>query len=388
MVDDEILAADRGEAIALEFAHAFGIARREGREFQFGALGADDLRQRGERQLVFADEIAERGQFQLCGDEFAHVRRRFGAEFDPDDIAAPALAQGRLEGLDQIVGVLGVVVEFDVEVAHDAEQAGRGEIAFREQHCGEGGDHVLKGGEAGRGAVGGALRGRDRNEALQLAGQADQAAEGAVVIVTADVEHHRHFQIGNEGEGMGRVDGDRRDCQEDVIDEMGFERGAVRLAPVGARDDDDSLLRQPEAKFAPDRRLVGGHVPRLAADLGQKLGRRQAVEGRRRDARLDLLDDARNAHHEEFVEIIGRNRQEAQAFEQRVALVQGFFEHPAIKSQPRQFAVDETRGRLPQVQTLRAAALRARIVRLLGNARQIVHGVLAGSDAAAKGPAR
>ncbi len=54
VVDDEILAADRGEAIAVELAHAFGIARREGRELELGALGPDDLGQRRDRELLLA----------------------------------------------------------------------------------------------------------------------------------------------------------------------------------------------------------------------------------------------------------------------------------------------------------------------------------------------
>src|SRR5262249_12312027 len=42
-----------------------------------------------------------------------------------------------------------------------------------------------------------------------------------------------------------------------------------------------------------------------------------------------------------FVEIVGRDRQEAQLLQQRVTLVRCFFEHPAVELQPGELAIDE-----------------------------------------------
>ena len=60
------------------------------------------------------------------------------------------------------------------------------------------------------------------------------------------------------------------------------------------------------------------------------------------DALAHLTLQAGNAHHEEFVEIVGRNRQEAHPLEQRVVFVAGLVQHPAVEVQPGQFAIDET----------------------------------------------
>ncbi len=215
----------------------------------------------------------------------------------------------------------------------------------REQMAGEGGDDILEAGEAGRGV----RRGRQRDEAPQPARQADQAAIGPGEIAAVHVENHRHFQIGNEGEGMGRIDRDGRDGQEDVLEEMVLERFFVRRAPGRARNENHAGLRERRAQLAPGRRLVGGHGLDLAADLGQRLRRGAAVEARGGRAGLDLLDQSGDAHHEEFVEIIRGDRQEAQPFEQRAALVHRLFEHAAVESQPGQLAIDETRGRGEQI---------------------------------------
>ena len=60
------------------------------------------------------------------------------------------------------------------------------------------------------------------------------------------------------------------------------------------------------------------------------------------DAGVDLAAQARDADHVEFVEVVGRDRQEAQPLEQRMAAVVGLFQHPLVERQPGQLAVDET----------------------------------------------
>ena len=49
MVDDDVLLADGGEAVAVELADALGEADVEGLEDEIGALGDDELRGVGER---------------------------------------------------------------------------------------------------------------------------------------------------------------------------------------------------------------------------------------------------------------------------------------------------------------------------------------------------
>ena len=50
---------------------------------------------------------------------------------------------------------------------------------------------------------------------------------------------------------------------------------------------------------------------------------------------------ARHAHHVELVEVGGGDRQEAQALEQRMALVLGFLEHAPVELEPGQLAVEK-----------------------------------------------
>ena len=74
-----------------------------------------------------------------------------------------------------------------------------------------------------------------------------------------------------------------------------------------------------------------------------------------RDARADLPDEAGDAHHEELVEVVGRDRQEAQLLEQRMVAVLGLLEDAAVELEPGQLAVDEALRRLPQRRALARA---------------------------------
>jgi hypothetical protein len=62
-----------------------------------------------------------------------------------------------------------------------------------------------------------------------------------------------------------------------------------------------------------------------------------------------LVLQARDPHHEELVEIVRGNRQEAQPLQHRVVLVFGLFQDPAVKVQPGEFPVDESLGAGSQV---------------------------------------
>ena len=59
------------------------------------------------------------------------------------------------------------------------------------------------------------------------------------------------------------------------------------------------------------------------------------------DAGEHLAFEAGDADHVEFVEVVGRDRQEAQPLEQRMARVVGLGEHALVEGQPGQLAIDE-----------------------------------------------
>ena len=71
---------------------------------------------------------------------------------------------------------------------------------------------------------------------------------------------------------------------------------------------------------------------------------RQPILARRLDAGNDLAAQAGHAHHVEFVEVRGRDGEEAQALEQRMALVLGLLQHPLVEMEPGLLAVEEAAG--------------------------------------------
>ena len=140
---------------------------------------------------------------------------------------------------------------------------------------------------------------------------------------------------------MRRVDRQRREQREHVGEEMLFEPDALGLLEIGTVDQRDADGGKLWPQFDPALLLVVGERRDRLADAGQLLRRRKAVRALGGNALPDLADKAGHTHHEEFVEVIGRDRQETHPLQHRVVLVGGLFQHPAIKVQPGQFAVDE-----------------------------------------------
>jgi len=56
---------------------------------------------------------------------------------------------------------------------------------------------------------------------------------------------------------------------------------------------------------------------------------------------LRLLEEPGHADLHKLIQIARRNRQEFHALEQRIARVAGFFEHAAVKLQPRKMAIQK-----------------------------------------------
>ena len=98
------------------------------------------------------------------------------------------------------------------------------------------------------------------------------------------------------------------------------------------------------AQLAPALLLRSDEFGDPQSDAFELLGRGETVVGRLRHPREDLADEAGDAHHEEFVEVVGGDREKAQPLEQGMVEIARFLEHPAVELQPRQFAVDEPLG--------------------------------------------
>ena len=123
----------------------------------------------------------------------------------------------------------------------------------------------------------------------------------------------------DEREGMRRIDRQRRQQREDVVEEVILDPAPLRLGDVVAVDQHDARLGENGAQIAPDRLLVGGEFRNRLVDEDELLGRRQAVGAALGDAFADLRLDAGDADHEELIKVIGGNRQEPHPLQRGMA---------------------------------------------------------------------
>ena len=82
-------------------------------------------------------------------------------------------------------------------------------------------------------------------------------------------------------------------------------------------------------------------LPTSMQQLLELLLRRASVGAAQRDTFAHLPGETGDAHHEEFIEIGRRDRQEAHTFQQRMTIVLRFFQNTAVELQPRELAIDE-----------------------------------------------
>ena len=241
--------------------------------------------------------------------------------------------------------IFGFFLDFEIAVADDAEQPLPAQQIAGEQPLRVHRDQRFEQHEA---LAPRRPRARQAHEALDLRRQADQRLQRLAVARPHQLERQREAEIGNEGERMRRIDRERRQHREDAAEEMFLQPFAIGLGDVGGLDDDDAdvldLARATRASAAAAR--SSSSVTRSLI-FGELLGGRQPVLRQRRDAGAHLPAQAGDAHHEEFVEIIGGDRQEAQLLEQRMIAVRRLLQNAAVELQPGQFAIDEAlrRGR-------------------------------------------
>ena len=86
------------------------------------------------------------------------------------------------------------------------------------------------------------------------------------------------------------------------------------------------------------------------------------------DPGVDLVVQARDAHHEELVEVRGVDREELDALEQRRRLVLGQLEHAVVEVEPGQLAVHVQLGRV-ELRRCRLGAVTASMALLIYGAR-------------------
>ncbi len=265
MVDDEVLGADGGEGIAGMVAEALGEARIVGLELEVRPVDADELAELVERQHAVDQEDLVVAHAELAGDEVAQLLRHGGVDLETDDLAeAPALQRG----LELAHQVLGLFLDFEVAVADDAETALPLHLVAREQPADEQADHLLQRDEA----LHAALAVRQADEAVDLRRHADERVHRPPVMDARELQRQREAEIGDEGERVRRVDGERREHGEDVAEEEVVQHRAVGLVDVGAVHQHDAARNQLRAQLAPARLLVLGQLGDGGGDERQLLG--------------------------------------------------------------------------------------------------------------------
>ena len=140
---------------------------------------------------------------------------------------------------------------------------------------------------------------------------------------------------------MRRVDRQRRQNWEDIGRELLLQPGALVVVKLRRGQQHDVLCPQPVAQVVPTGLLILQQLFGADRDGGHLLARGHAVLAGGHDAQRDLRLKAGDADHVELVQIVGRDRQEAEAFQQRVVRVSGLVQNPLIEIDPGQLSVDE-----------------------------------------------
>ena len=131
-----------------------------------------------------------------------------GSMREPDDVAAPPPLEQRLEQPHQVLGLL---LDLDVAVAQDAEVAAALDLEAGEQEVGEARDQLLEPDEA-------RLLAGQADEALELARQQDEPDQ-RLGLAAVELEHDADALVGDERERVRRVDRDRRQHRERLVEE-------------------------------------------------------------------------------------------------------------------------------------------------------------------------
>ena len=317
VVDDEVLLADRREAVAGMVAHALREAGVVGLEPEVVARRPDDLGDGVERQQPrqHGDPVFRHVEF--LHDELPERHRHLRIELDADHRTAPPALQRALEKPHQVLGLL---LDLDVAVADQPEGPRAAHDVAGKQPVDEQADHVLQRDEADAGLA----RIRQAEEAVEGHRQAQEPGHRLPPGRAEELQADREAEVGDERERVRRIDRQRRQHREDRLQELALEPDAVlRRQPCRAHDVD--VLRRERLLQHGKRGLLLELQPvDLLEDLAELLGRRASVRAAVGDLLAHLPLEAGHAHHEELVEVGRGDRQETDALEQRMGGVLAF----------------------------------------------------------------
>jgi hypothetical protein len=154
------------------------------------------------------------------------------------------------------------------------------------------------------------------------------------------IEQQRQAEVRNERKRVRRVQRLRGEDREDLGEEMFLQPclhiGAQRLGI----DHLDAAFLEVAVQDMPHPLLLAHQLVRFHRDRRELLRRGQAIGG----AQVHIVEllplEARHADHEELVQIVAADREEAQPFQQRMRRIARFLQHAPVERQPAQFAVE------------------------------------------------
>ena len=228
-----------------------------------------------------------------------------------------------------------LAVGVDVGVARHADERAVERAVGPEAAVEAGEDHVLEQ-DIGEASVGG----RHLNHACHRGRDLDETQQTLLVRVPLERAGEVEGPVAQVGEGVARVDDERRDDGGDVGLEVALGEGLLlggeraRVCAVDAVRLEVALDAVEDTAPALDEL---GHLGHHGVDLleGRHVG--LVVAGlalERREVR-----EPADAHHEELVEVRLEDRDELEALEQRHARVVGLVEHAVVEPQPAELSV-------------------------------------------------
>ena len=343
MVDDDVLVTDSGETIAAEIADALGKTRIVGREQKVGALRYDQLFEIRHAEHTAQAETILAIDFDLAQHEGLQILGHVIVDGETNDLAAPAALERALEHADEILGFL---VDFHFRIAQQPETAHRLGLEAREQGFEMQLDRVLDRNETHRVAG-------QTHEAFDLLRHRDQCLQHAPVGPRDETRHQSEPLVLDERERVRGIDRQRREDRKDRFLETMGQPVAILGRQVGRVDDRNARAAQFLEQVHPHFLLHRHQLAGTAIDRDERLSRREPILRRRGDTRGDLAFQPGDAHHVELVEVRRGNRQEAQAFEQRMARVGALLDHTLVEREPGKLAVDVAAfGRIDRLRTL------------------------------------
>ena len=168
-------------------------------------------------------------QAELLGQAVDGRLRGARVDLQPDHRQESPAPELLLEGEQEVVG--GIVVEGQVGIPCDPEDAGLAHVHAREQLVEEGHHDLLEGHES--------LAAGQRKQSVDVRRDLHPGEPGRVVVAAADLDADVERQVGDVGEGMARVDGQRGDHRQDEAVEQVVEVvavGLVEFVPVAEFD--------------------------------------------------------------------------------------------------------------------------------------------------------